>query len=476
MGEPNNILDYELDMKALTSLQRELHGILPKDPTKRDNDQKDVALESIFLSEPIRTGRSPHIPVKLRCVPEDGHLVYEADTRMHFLKFTYMYQMLPDVKVLPAYKGKVQICWPRNVGLNIVTKGTLTTDKSSAQNFDDIWMNIHYQNYLPEKWDRSHVDTMIGNLPFLTEWTDHLPPFPLYIMQVWDYCRHDIKAFQVYRCGGTKILHKYDVRSALSSLIRFRVRIDEDSEWVESKYTEKMSKYLSGPSKLPTPELWGYYSKIVTEELNAFPTEDVIYTHDVVSLDQENLCSLGQTVVVDLDCDAPCLSINVVVENTKATSNNNLSNFTTNSEDILQGWGPVVSTKLNYGGMNRIPEMESGHADRINPLMFGRSPSQPGYYMIPIAQDPMTLGTDTTVVFKDTKGKLTLKLGDTDPFSGHNQSTSGEDIDEISSIIKSNDKGEDADKIYRIRVRLLVVRKLQFHGGLCTVVQAISSK
>jgi len=464
MADPNTILTADFD--RTTELQEELHG-----SSKSQVDQNgEIPVDSCFQIFPMHRTRCPQIPVVLEPKPSGNFQVYEIDNSIHFVNNLTVHQQLPEVAVADDYKGRVEICWCMNPGLNVIEYMDVQTDERTIQSFDSHSLNLYYRRYLPADWNEDHVDMTIGNVPFLVEWTDHLPSFPLEVWQPWFYSSHRLAAFPMFKCKESKIKHRYRYRTKVASMLRMRIRKSEKDNWVE---IAPRMKYIQGKSQnLPDPVMRAFYSKASAIEIKQLlDYKDPMYVHQLFAIDSSDPIPEGTSKDFDINCSEPCLAIHYMAENIEALKNNNLSNYTTNASDINNGWNPIKSAKVPNGNLERIPELPSHYTDRVVPMLFfNMKINQPGYNSICFSHDAVDPTTINTTTILTDKMKLSLKLGSTDPFSDIQDSEKELELDELD--VDSLKRSTIIDnKQYYVHIRLHLVRKILFtDDGKCVVV------
>lgn len=456
MADPNTILTADLD--KTTELQEELHG-----SSKSQIDQKEeVVVDSCFVIFPSYRTRCPQIPVVLEPKPSGEYQVYEIDSNIHFVNNLSVHQQLPEIAVLDKYKDRVQICWCPNPGLNVVESADMQADERVIQSFDSNTLNLYYRRYLPAEWNEEHVNLTIGNVPFLIEWSDHLPSFPLEVWQPWFYSSHRLSAFPMFRCTKSKIRHRYKYKRAITSMLRMRFRKSDNHDWVEIPPKMNLLKFES--NDLPHPTMRAFYSKASAREIEQlFEYNDPMYVPQLLAIDSPDPVLEGTTKDFDINGNHPCVAIHILAENIEAMKKNNLSNYSTNASDIDAGWNPVKSAKVLSGNLERIPELPSHYMDRIVPLVFFHMKiNQPGYNSICFGHDAVDpVSINTTTILSD-KMKLSLKLGDTDPYANLQGSKKDVDIDDLDINMLEETSSTDSKKEYKIHIRLHIIKKIIF--------------
>jgi len=466
-------LDYELLDEHLTDIQRRMHGMIPEDAYQ---DTSPVPVDTLFDYEQTRTGRAPHIRVKMECQIRDGSYCYSIPKGYHYLTFSYMIFTLPALKVV-SKNSDIQICWPRNVGLLYTLKQTLKSTQGHIQSFDRTWLCMMKEDLLPPGWNRDAFNSYIGNIDDLTEWTTFLPKMPLPIPQLWNYCRDESQALQLVRAQNTTFTHIYNTVKSVFDLLRIRRR-SSDGSWVEVKMKPsvitKYAKLIKGEKTFTDPELWGRFYKIDAHQLAKtvnLNEEFRQYVHDVIECPSGgNSLDLGRSNKDTISLDSkgyPCISIHWAAENITASEVNNHCNHTTNSSCILQGWSPIDNYSISYGNLN-IEKVAAIHAHLMDPFYNGSPHIERGYHLHSIAHYIGASSTVTTSVLPPTS-RLTVELADQDPFieddSEDELDIDSEDDDSTESRSTVNGKKQTCK--FEIKVRLLVSREITYREGLC---------
>jgi hypothetical protein len=480
MDEHNlpNVASTEL--KTATPFQVMLHFPSFDDPNE--------SVPSKFSVGFVKTSWSTNLSEKLssNTSSDDSKMVeYSANHKFDYLLYTYMCMNMPQIKVLAEFEEFVQICLPHNLAHNVIKDGYLCYDDEPKQNINPIWLDVNSQLFMKSKPNaREFYNIMIGNVPFLEEWTNSLPAYPLTCPQPWSYCSHLPRAIPLFLCSKSRVKHRYSLRT-LSEILRMRVRKrvkDENGDYIPDEYGEWVpikpnERYLEGTVVLPKPELWGRYAKITDgekdwrsdnikdREVNMLPHS--IYTEDIIMTTSPNEVRLGSEVIMELYSKTPVKAAFWVAENIDSTKFNNYSNYTTDPNIIFNGWNPIKSYQLNYGTMKRIPERSHNHADQAEPWYhFPSCPVEPGYNACAMSYDPSSIHADVGLIFSENlKTNLTLKMGDTDPFlikSGYLKKSSKnpnfeDELDELKDNVASGCK-------FKIHAILLVYKKLEFNN------------
>jgi hypothetical protein len=450
MTELRNVLKIDLD--SLSGFQKNLHLTLT------DEEEMDAR----FSHEFNKTSWSTHAKVAMsRSDGEMGKIVFTANKKYDFLFNCEMRTLLPETRVKDKWEGKVQICWPAKVGHNLIVEGQLLIDDDPINSIDNVWLDIYSQFYAdPGQGKRDTYNQMIGNIGFLTSWNNYLPEFPITIRQPWFYCMHESRALPLLQSSMNDIKHIYTLRTNIKDMLRMRIK-DKDGKFREIKYN---GDYLENPKNIPTPELWGRFSQITDAERDWHKTLDrTLYINDVISAKSDNPKTFGQKENVKLHALTPCKAIFWVGENCDASGNRNFSNYTTNTDDIKQGWNPCETASISYGGSNRVPELPSDHFDASEPMNFFPScPEEAGYNAYSFAYDSTSLHADTAIVLEGLNASLGLKLGNTNPFRDSSFKDTVYDVDNEAIPVEALDDGlSSSSPKFNVHVKMLVIKKLQ---------------
>lgn len=452
----------KLDQTNLKEFQKKLHRGTPENPN----------INSRFSYAIQKYGWSSHTKVKMSHTAEEGEVVYTASKKYDFLLKCEMIHKLFSIKVKDGYKNRVQICFPHNLGHNIGYKGELRIDDDAIEKIDSIWMDIHSQYYMkPNK--REHYNRMIGNISVLEDWTTELPPMTLIVPQPFSYSRRSQVGLPLLKSSTNTITHVYSIRTKLTDILRMRARKDKNSEFKEIKCN---LNYLQDvPTDLPIPELWGTFAQISEEEFNwrksidentGEPFKQSIYLEDVVMISSDNPVSLSQTDVIPLQCKDPCKQYFWVANNVKNSDNRNFSNYTTDTNNLFNGWNPCSKMALKYGGSSRVQELDHEHFELSVPWnSFPSAPCEPGYNGATFGFEPGTLQADTAVVLDSLNATIHITLNDTNPFNVSERVK--EQFDEDGELIpfetmEDSNIEENSDK-YNIHIRLLTTKKLDVY-------------
>ncbi len=463
----------KLDINGLTDFQKELHYTNP--------NNKEDKVKSRFSCSIDRYAWCTHTKAKMTHSAEEGEVIYTASKKFDVLfKSETLITLLP-IKVKDKWKSRFEICYPHNPGHNICYQGELKIDDDHHQTIDSVWLDIHSQFYMKQGAGmRNHYDRMVGNIPCLEEWKTELPGIKLLVPQPYYYSRNTRVGLMTLQSSMNTVTHHYKIRNKIHEILRMKVKLkNKDLQDKTIKWQEIPCKlqYLDIPGRakeFPIPELWARYSLMTEAERDwhksidpatGEPIKHIIYTEDIVMATSNNPTPLGSTDVIPLHCKAPCKGLFWVAQDIKAIENRNFSNYTTNSDNLFEGWNPCSTVDLKYGGAYRVEKLSHEHFDLSEPWdFFPSAPAEPGYNAYTFGYEPTTLNADTAIVLEPLNASLHIKLGDTDPFKTIEEEEDEYDDDgEIvpPEALLDNHLAENQRSRYLIHVRALVYKKLE---------------
>lgn len=447
----------------------------------RSGNDKDVdEITSLFDFTPKQYARNHHLPREMARGEKSGQYEYSADSSYSYLDEMTMYQVLPKVTVKKRFRGNIEICWASYPGLNIVKNAVMFGgDKTIIQTSDNKWSNVDNQHYGNDKIE--HVNRYLGHIPALIEWSDKLPRFALRVLQPWSFCRG--VPFPLFK-ANERIWFSYKTCSSIFELLR--VRILKNGKWTyisPLKERNALSKYLDFPKEgaLPSPIMIAEYSKIThDEEVNIKNEMDHYVVEDIKRFSSEIANKTNPKVTIDINIEDSIKGIFYVAENLDATLTNNLSNFSTNAEDILDGEKPIKGIFLKYKDSPLVPlssELTSFVlADYIESHYPGKYfkgyPRDPGYGVIPLAYDMHAINHET---FKSGKFSIEFELSDKeDDLEGDDDSD--EKKDEFLDIGSVNSDEVKLIHSYKVHVYVLYLKRVSFVDGKVEINKISNSK
>lgn len=440
----------KFDLDTLTKFQEEIH--IPSD--------EDEEITSNFYREFRKTTWVSHIPSKMKANCSDTEVSFTANTTFHYLINTFIRQTFPALRVKKEYENDVQIAWPHNLGTNSTPKACFKIDDDTLQTIDYVWFDIHSQFFMKPGF-RDHWNMCVGNLPMLENWTNFLPEFTSNVRQPWFYGKDFCMAVPMFLSSLSLFEHVYTIRPFITDLLRMRVK--KGDGWIETMCNLKCLDGTGPNGQLRPPELWGRYGYLHPTEFkwNKCREKHTFYIEDVIACDSVIPSSYGSVVTVQLDCKTPCKAFYWVAENLSAKENRNFSDYTTNKDNMYQGWNPIRSRSLMYSGNTRLEMADSDHSDKIEPWDFAISPpSEAGYNMYSFACNPNSLDAEVGIVMNGMSVNLLCTLDNTDPYLKPVKNTEDKSIlDELRGDKRIVYNGTDK---FIVKVRLLVTKKLTF--------------
>jgi hypothetical protein len=417
------IAKKELD--SFVPYQRDIHVI--------SDMNEDIT--SLFFRTFVKSTWFSSVLMKLKSIQDGEDTLYQVNNSFHFLLYSYLRFMLPSIRIKQTYKKRAEVAWCHNVGTNITLKSVFKEDDDCYQTWDNIWADIYFQFYQtsgPGKRDAHNKG--IGNVKFLENFAEYLPAYPINVDQPWFYSMDPALAFPIfYKNSLTRAEHRYQFRRKALSLLRVNI-LGKDNKWKPAKNPHK---YLDVDPNLEIkePELWGRYAYITDNELKWYKckTSRTFYTRDIEIWDTNNPYKYGSTASLPLHCKNPCLALFWVAENQDAIDSHNYSNYTTNTNNLYEGWDPVKATTLSYGGVGCLENMPSDHFSIATPRKhFPSSPCEQGYHAYSYAWDSTDYNGDIGIVFENLNANLICKIDNNDIFATNTDTELEEsDSDEI---------------------------------------------
>ena len=479
-----------IDFENLTEFQKELH-------TFEDGEQ----VGSDFYQPYIKTTYSYYIPIQMKGAlgMEKGKTTVtftcKESSSMDYLMYTTRIHRLPRIEVLDEYKDTIQICWCHNMGNNVAPLAIFEADDKKIFSIDKGWADDHSQFFAANKANfREMQNRGLGNVDELEEWTNCLEEYVLSINDPWYYSEASALAYPLYYNRGATINHNFVLEDRVDNLLRVRIREPETKQWVyTSGYNPACMKGLDPNNPvLQPPELWGIYARIRKEDrdrvlLDFNPVLDangkktsrytasqkerlIMYTEFVISSVDNDIRHYNEVATIHLDTINPCKGITIKALNLDAEENNNLSNYSTNTNDMENGRNPLVSFTQRYGQTVKFKDMHAVHFERIFPMRHCPScPEDPGYNFLPIAYNfGEHLPTNGIVFRPDYKGTLEITLG-----NNSNKFVSGggksNEINGKENLLEQFAKRNALKKIektdgprFRVEAHLVIIRKIVF--------------
>lgn len=447
---------------SLSDFQKFFHSATEKEPE----------VESHFYTKFIRNPWFIHMLCKLETSSAAGNeIVFLANKRFHILLYTRLHQNFPMIKVKPEYKGKIRICWPHNVGSNVVIKAEFKHIDDVISSFDNYYTDSYFQWNMKPGF-REHHDASIGNMPVLEDWCEHLPNVTTKVDQPWYYSKTPSLGFPIYLCAEkAEITHKYVLRREISSLLRMQ-QFDKKEGWKSIPVDFEFIEVAGNARNLKFPELWGRYAYLTDTEINHYKCSEEIeqYIEDVICCDADNPSALDKIAVVDLDCRTHCKVIYWMAENKNATEIHNYSNYTTCTDNLYNGNDPIHDVTLKYGTVVHLDKVSSDHFSHGEAWHhFLSAPREVGYHAMSLAWNGSNHDPDVGIVFHKLSTKMSFSLKDINPYSNFNydeddkKSTNANGTSTSVLSMKNHSGQKESDRPqFILRVRLVVFKQLTF--------------
>lgn len=352
-------------------------------------DHPDEPIISIFYKQFIKSTWYSTITVKMASSKDGDASLYNVNDAFDFLMYTYMRDVTPWVRVKKKYHKRVRVCWCHNMGTNYIKNASFVVDDVTYHSWDSVWADIYYQFFeSPGAGKRESHNLGNGNVSYMENFSEYLPEYPINIRQPWFYSMDTANSFPIfYKASQTRATHIYHFREKYTELLRMEYK-NKNKEWVPS---DKYTKYLNIKKvNITTPELYGRYAYVTDNEKLRLKCEDrTMCIKNVVSQSTQNPNKFGQISGVDLSTSDPCLAIFWVAENVTASAINNRSNYTTNTNNMYNGWDPIKHSTFSYDPQaKRIDKMSSDHFSITEPLHHLPScPNEVGYHALCYCED-----------------------------------------------------------------------------------------
>jgi hypothetical protein len=367
-------------------------------------------------------------------------------------------QKFPPIRVKEEYEGKIEICYPHNLGTNIIVDAVLKYGTDELPHLDSKYCDAYFHRFLKPEERLSH-NWGIGNKPTLENWTSFLPADETNVKLPWFFSRDPSVALPLYYCDKLPATMVFTFKRNLSDLLRMR-RVLDDGTFENMKIDKK---YLMLPkddaTTLPKPELYGIYIKLDPEEVNSYKcsTRDEkygdFYFQDIICCSSQNSQKFGSKIEKDLSGDGICNGIFWMAENTTSTEHGNISNYTTDANNLYDGYNPIEWTTLTAGGTAIFKELSTNLLSQSLSDVFPGRPSEEGILGWSFCENPTSLDPTVGVNMKDVKFTITCMIRDRDPFLNDYNLRTGK-------LETKTSKGKDNE--YLLHVYLLVTKKITF--------------
>jgi hypothetical protein len=379
---------------------------------------------------------------------------------------------LPSIKVKDEFQETVRICWTRFIGHNICDNMRLEIDSKEYQSFPKQYFDFEFQFNIPNE-KKNQYKYLVGDIDFLTNWTDHLPSFPLIVPQPFYFSKDISQSINLSHFDVKEALFTYNVNRNIENLLRIQVK--KNGEWIETenKTFEMLETVLEGGlhQYLPIPEIWARYGKQTKEEHDwrkNCTNNQSYFIENIIVCSPPNPVQLGLTSEIKINSTGPCKRIFWAAQNLNSLKKNLHSNYTTNDDDIEKGSNPCKKMILKYGQKIRSVAEEDDFSYFVPFKHCIGSPIHKGFCCYSYSNEPETLDADIAVPYKNDKILLiTLGLNDNYKLNFKKINKKLEHTkEEIADLFIKEDRDElykiESDNQFLLHVFLISYRKVEW--------------
>lgn len=461
MAEVYSIL--RLEFSNMNEFQKSLHGI-----GKDNSDDAEIDCLHTF-DERFFSWASSDL-IKCQSTMSFDEISYSVSKRYDYVCGSKLRVLLPNIQVKKEHEDKIEICWPNSPGLTIVRSAQmlLSDDTIISTHTTNTLMHLA-ANFIPDT-EKELYNRMCGNMPFLTSWSKMLPKFVFYTPHIWSF-RSKSQSYPIFLAKKQDLLFKYTFRLEIKDFLRMRVRVGDS--WKEISVNTKFLDGIPSDERLPVPELHLNLSVVSEDEKNWISKKKYyMLIDDFVEIPAENVNKFGETAHLELKCEVPAKSLMWSAMNNTALNNRNFGNYSTNSENYMEGWDPIKDYRLMYGGASRCKKRERQVCGDCSSWdKFPGSTEMPGYFRLSFCDNPGAISPNNTVILSKVQGALYCSLGDTDPFNkagitDYAEITYESSITDVGSMAHETSGNSDH---YTLIAVVQTVKKLIFEDDICRV-------
>lgn len=377
-------------------------------------------------------------------IPKKGHHLLETD----------ICQRLPGIKFNPGYTGK----WTVNPGTSFIERAEFVLNSKILKTLDQKFLDHYNQHHLTESEKISHR-VNVGNIPALSNPSDFLHEHVCSYTLPWKFNNRK-NNFPLYYCS-----HIDDIRinfSFIRNINDLLIVYDENGHRVSANSTS--IRYVDGKeinfetSLLPMPELYVTYANMTDSELeyhsNLYDdTSNVMECDDFYLFEAENPARLGNVVTIRItNTEFPISRLYWAASNELAIQNKNYSNYTTDAEEILNGWSPIDTVTLTYGNLCLFKDFPEYRFERVYPIRESISiPHEPGYgsWFTGISKDSEC--SPPGLVLKESQ--FIVKLKDSNPLL---------DRDRDIMVMSPRSQEPTTTNLFRVHLYCAYVKRIKF--------------
>lgn len=508
LNNTNNPSNNIIDMDVLTKFQEELHLIKANEP--------DQPMGSEFYLPYVKTVWAYYLLYQMDAnisTDKDKKIIEftsKASPFMDYLMYTVRIQDLPRIAVKPEYIGKVEIAWTPSLGNQICPEGCFSSDTIPIHKINTIIMDDDKQLFASNKSNYIEMQNRChGTVPELEEWSTELPADTLSIIDPWYYTKSAALAYPMMYNRKARLTHRFTFVDDISRLLRIRVRDPTDrNKWNYGGGYHPDILEGPGDGKLSQPQLWGFYGRILPEDRGRIlldfsesnhtspgphlppgaslgplmsgptlghgphytikPKQNLfVYFEDQLCIKDNIERKYGDIAVIPLESSSPCKGITVKAKNVSAARINNHSNYSTDTNNLREGYNPIQSITQQYGAHgDKFTDLHRVFFERIFPMKHCAScPDVPGYNFIPIAWNCADHFTSSGITFHgELKSCLKVRLQPNDPKRSYSSSTNNKN--NLLEMIRQNSNTQSLPNrespIFEVYACLTLIRKIEF--------------
>ena len=406
---------------------------------------------------------------------------YTANSKYDILSHSYLVTRVPLIRVDSSFRETVRICWTENLFHHIILAADIIIGGDEAVGFGvdaSAWLDVWMQHMMKSKPGMYELySRLIGNWPFLTNWSHQLPSFPIACPLPTYYDEHDTKAVHLHLMRPEDaFVHRHRFRLNISQLLRMQIK-NEAGEWETIPFDAGLLSKSSAESRIPVPHMTGKYSVLTKDEKKVHRR----FVHSTLATNILNFLPPNDQgsgkVTVDIETSTPVSAFFITAQNIIARNNNDRSNYTTDSENRYSqnAWPPIKGVKMRYGntpvqtyGLIELEGIEAWYHSNS-------APRSQGYPAISKNYNPGSLDPDTGIVCaKDNHVDLLLDVDSKNPVEQGDDLRDGLNLQErldAARALRRNDHGPTDDQYYAINVMAMSFKKLRFSNGRPVVIE-----
>lgn len=369
-------------------LQEEFHNTKP-------GSDKATPL-SIFLPGHQRTEWcSPSFEILQTIATGSPEIInyHLADVKNSFLTSMNMYLTLPKIKLNKSYKTR--ICYTPNTLINYIDYINFNISGLSFS-FDSKSLDIWRQVYAT---DKRTFDEGIGNIAILQQWNSELPSRRLWLNIPWSFTFPRGRGFPLLLLDNTKINIQAKFHNKISHILRMQEY--KESMWYDIEVDKKYFDVIT--MELPAPMIQIRRDTIAEFDANYWdPSNDCdgspkridYYLYDFIKPNDTNKDNL---YVKFKASTIPVYGVHILANYNSCIKSRNYSNYTSNPEDLNEGYHPLSDISIVSKALNIKQSFE--FFTSISYSEHGMiAPDESGYYsFFPTRCDPLSNFIDNAI-------------------------------------------------------------------------------